>query len=115
VSEGRELARLVIHGALHLAGLDHQKAEERERMRRREEAALARCRVAIAALDKALAPKVEKRAKVAKLAKAKPARRAKAKPAPKPARRAKAKAAPKRKAASGRKAAPKRARARRGV
>ncbi len=55
VSAGRELARLVIHGALHLAGLDHQRAEDRARMRAREQAALRGGRVAIAALDRALA------------------------------------------------------------
>ena len=35
-SRGRELARLIIHGALHLAGLDHQGAADRRRMRARE-------------------------------------------------------------------------------
>jgi len=55
VSEGRELARLVIHGALHLAGLDHHRAAERRHMRAREEHALARGRAAIDALDRALA------------------------------------------------------------
>jgi probable rRNA maturation factor len=54
VSEGRELARLVIHGALHLAGLDHHRLAERRHMRAREEHALARGRAAIAALDRAL-------------------------------------------------------------
>jgi probable rRNA maturation factor len=37
VSEADELARLVVHGALHLAGLDHQQAAERRAMRAREE------------------------------------------------------------------------------
>ena len=55
VSRGRELARLVIHGALHLAGLDHQRPEERARMRTREQAALRGCRAAIAVLDRSLA------------------------------------------------------------
>ncbi len=55
VSVGRELARLVIHGALHLAGLDHQHADERIRMRAREEQALRASRAAIAQLDRALA------------------------------------------------------------
>lgn len=40
VSEGEELARLVIHGALHLAGLDHQQATERKAMRAREDAVM---------------------------------------------------------------------------
>ncbi len=36
VTRGRELARLVIHGALHLAGLDHRTAAQRRHMRARE-------------------------------------------------------------------------------
>jgi probable rRNA maturation factor len=36
VSPGRELARLLTHGALHLCGLDHQRASERADMRARE-------------------------------------------------------------------------------
>lgn len=40
VSQGEELARLVVHGALHLAGLDHQTAAERRDMRTREDAVL---------------------------------------------------------------------------
>lgn len=40
VSEGEELARLVVHGALHLVGLDHQSAAERRHMRAREDAVL---------------------------------------------------------------------------
>ena len=40
VSRGRELARLIIHGALHLAGLDHHARAERAAMRRREAQAL---------------------------------------------------------------------------
>src|SRR6266700_1500748 len=34
VTPGRELARLAVHGALHLAGLDHQRPAERMHMRR---------------------------------------------------------------------------------
>ncbi|MFA6032946.1 MAG: rRNA maturation RNase YbeY [Myxococcota bacterium] len=33
VTEDEELARLLIHGILHLLGWDHQKAAERKRMR----------------------------------------------------------------------------------
>ena len=40
VSRGRELARLVVHGVLHLAGLDHHAPAERRYMRRREAQAL---------------------------------------------------------------------------
>jgi probable rRNA maturation factor len=36
VSAGRELARLLTHGALHLCGLDHRRAAERADMRSRE-------------------------------------------------------------------------------
>lgn len=55
VTRGRELARLVVHGALHLAGLDHGRAAQRRHMRAREEAALRAARAPIAALDRALA------------------------------------------------------------
>jgi probable rRNA maturation factor len=50
-SAGAELARLVIHGALHLSGHDHMKTGERRVMRQAEEAALARARVQVRALD----------------------------------------------------------------
>jgi probable rRNA maturation factor len=56
VSEGRELARLVVHGALHLAGLDHQGAAERRRMRVREDRILRAGREAVTELDAALKP-----------------------------------------------------------
>jgi probable rRNA maturation factor len=36
VTPGRELARLLTHGALHLCGHDHKQAGERQRMRERE-------------------------------------------------------------------------------
>lgn len=36
VTRGRELARLIIHGALHLAGLDHKTPAQRRHMRARE-------------------------------------------------------------------------------
>ena len=36
VSPGRELARLIIHGCLHLCGHDHKKVGERKIMRARE-------------------------------------------------------------------------------
>lgn len=55
VTRGAELARLVIHGTLHLAGLDHHRAAERRVMRAREEALLKAARSTIAALDRALA------------------------------------------------------------
>jgi len=54
VRRGRELARVVVHGALHLAGLDHQSAAERRRMRAREDRVLRAAREAIAELDEAL-------------------------------------------------------------
>ncbi len=108
VSEGRELARLVIHGALHLAGLDHLKADEREHMRTREEKALRGCRAAIVAIDKALAPKAAPTRR--KVARAKPA--AKRKPAKRTVA-GRVKAAPPRRATPKRK--PARPRARRGA
>jgi probable rRNA maturation factor len=37
VTRGRELARLVVHGALHLAGFDHHRATERRHMRAEED------------------------------------------------------------------------------
>jgi probable rRNA maturation factor len=55
VSRGRELARLVIHGALHLAGLDHQTPSQRTRMRARETRVLRAAAAQVRALDRALA------------------------------------------------------------
>ena len=55
VTRGAELARLVIHGTLHLAGLDHHRLAERRTMRAAEEAALRAGRAAIRALDRTLA------------------------------------------------------------
>jgi probable rRNA maturation factor len=54
VSRGRELARLAVHGTLHLAGLDHQRAAERRGMRRREDRALRGSAAAVRALDRLL-------------------------------------------------------------
>lgn len=54
VTQGRELARLVVHGALHLAGLDHHRAKEREHMRARERRALRGVSRHVSALDAAL-------------------------------------------------------------
>src|SRR5262245_60882826 len=51
VSLGRELARLVVHGALHLAGHDHHRVGERRLMRARENAALRLVRADVAKLD----------------------------------------------------------------
>ena len=48
-------ARLVIHGALHLAGLDHAGAVERRRMRRCEHQALRAGAPGIRALERSLA------------------------------------------------------------
>ena len=56
VTPGRELVRVTVHGALHLAGLDHQGAAERRRMRAREDRVLRAAREAIAELDEALKP-----------------------------------------------------------
>ena len=37
-SLGREMARLMIHGILHLLGYDHEKPDEARRMMRKEQA-----------------------------------------------------------------------------
>ena len=55
VPRGRELARLAIHGTLHLAGLDHHTAPERARMRRCEERALRACAAPARALERGIA------------------------------------------------------------
>lgn len=52
VSRGRELARLVIHGTLHLAGHDHHRPAERRRMRLAEARALRAARAAIDRLER---------------------------------------------------------------
>jgi probable rRNA maturation factor len=53
-SRGRELARLVVHGALHLAGLDHHTPPERRAMRTREGAALRESRDLVSELEQRL-------------------------------------------------------------
>jgi probable rRNA maturation factor len=53
VSLGEELARLVIHGALHLAGHDHMHTTERREMRTLEAEALAKSRAIVRTLDRA--------------------------------------------------------------
>ena len=55
VTRGRELARLVIHGMLHLAGHDHHRAGERRAMRSLERRALRNSARAIARLTRLLA------------------------------------------------------------
>ena len=54
VTPGRELGRLVVHGALHLAGLDHQRPAERRHMRAREDAVLRAGRAAVSALERVM-------------------------------------------------------------
>jgi probable rRNA maturation factor len=54
VTPGAELARLVVHGVLHLCGHDHARAGERRRMRTREASALRSSRGAVRALAQAL-------------------------------------------------------------
>jgi probable rRNA maturation factor len=62
VSEGQELARLVVHGTLHLAGLDHQQPADRRQMRAREDEALAAAAATVRALEGAFgAPRAAKR------------------------------------------------------
>jgi probable rRNA maturation factor len=54
VTRGRELARLVIHGALHLTGLDHRTPSQRARMRAREARLLRAGAAQVQALERAL-------------------------------------------------------------
>lgn len=51
-TRGRELARLVVHGALHLAGLDHHRATERRVMRAEEDRTLRSQAAAIRDLER---------------------------------------------------------------
>lgn len=53
VTNGAELARLVVHGTLHLCGHDHVKPGERAAMRAREEGALRAVRAQASSLDRA--------------------------------------------------------------
>lgn len=55
VTPGRELARLIVHGVLHLCGHDHARPDERRRMRRCETAALRGTRAIERALSASLA------------------------------------------------------------
>ena len=55
VTPGEELARLVVHGALHLAGYDHRHAAERRDMRRREDRALRAASAPVRALARSRA------------------------------------------------------------
>jgi len=57
VTRGRELARLVIHGALHLTGHDHHHAGERRVMRTAEQRVMRASAPAIAKLDRAFGPR----------------------------------------------------------
>lgn len=59
VTRGAELARLVVHGALHLCGHDHMQAAERRAMRAREEAAMRRARAIGTALTAALSTRAD--------------------------------------------------------
>ena len=53
VTRGKELARLIVHGALHLAGLDHKTAAERRHMRAREARVLSERAKEVQALEQA--------------------------------------------------------------
>jgi probable rRNA maturation factor len=55
VGRARELARLVVHGTLHLAGHDHHRPGERRTMRAREREALRGAVASIAELERRLA------------------------------------------------------------
>jgi probable rRNA maturation factor len=54
VTPGAELARLVVHGVLHLCGHDHAHVRERQRMRTREASALRAADGTVRALARAL-------------------------------------------------------------
>jgi len=54
VTRGKELARLIVHGALHLAGLDHKTEAQRRHMRAREERVLRERENEVRALEEAL-------------------------------------------------------------
>jgi len=54
VTPARELARLVIHGTLHLCGHDHVRAAQRRVMREHEKRAMKSAGVPIRALEKKL-------------------------------------------------------------
>jgi len=54
VTRGRELARLIVHGALHLAGLDHKTVAQRRHMRAREARLLKSGAAEVRALERAL-------------------------------------------------------------
>jgi probable rRNA maturation factor len=57
VTPGTELARLVVHGVLHLCGHDHARVAERTAMRALEDRALRGARSEARALDRALTPR----------------------------------------------------------
>ncbi len=107
-SEGAEIARLVIHGTLHLCGYDHMELRERTEMRTHEDRILAKAAAVVRKLEQAFAP-----ARAKKVAKKPPVRPAARKAAVKPAARGVAKVRKvARKKAAPRKAARKRGRGR---
>ena len=63
VTEGAELARLIIHGTLHLCGHDHMEARERGLMRRREDGALAKVGTLVKQLERGMTPARKKPAR----------------------------------------------------
>ena len=92
VTEGAELARLVIHGTLHLCGYDHMEVRERTEMRAHEDRILSTAGAVVKKLEKAFAPVRRKPAAKQRVAK-------QVKPAKKKAAARSAKAKPVRKAA----------------
>ena len=75
VSEGAELARLIIHGTLHLCGYDHMELRERTEMRAHEDLLLGNASTVVKKLERALpvARKRVVRKKASKKASRKPA------------------------------------------
>jgi rRNA maturation RNase YbeY len=80
VSEGAELARLVIHGTLHLCGYDHMELRERTEMREHEDRILAKAGKVVKQLEQAFgAPRRRPAVQAARKPAAKPARKPAAK------------------------------------
>jgi probable rRNA maturation factor len=75
VGPGRELARLLVHGTLHVAGHDHHRPGERRRMRAREREALRRVAASIVELERRLTVR-RARSGDTRAARARPRRRA---------------------------------------
>jgi len=108
VSEGAELARLVIHGTLHLCGYDHMEVRERTEMRAHEDRILSQAGPVVTKLERAFKPVRRKPAGKKPKAAARKAAPKKSAPAKQARSKASASKAKPRKSAA-RKAAPRKA------